>query len=206
MDYYNSEDYENEINDYNLDYDDNNDYESLENEDVFFELFKKAKNINDYYEIINIESSIKNRKMDSFKLWKNWRNFIKRNNKKILDIIEKVSDCLYNNEYIKNEFRNITEKLLFKCYKKSIEILLQKDDYIHLLYLIQHFCNFIKNIECEIALEYLNEIISTYEIKAFLEILLDYFKSNQLLFYHKYLIKKIKDSQYLTFDETNESI
>ena len=65
---------------------------------------------------------------------------------------------------------------------------------------------FIKNIECEIALEYLNEIISTYEIKEFLEILLDYFKSNQLLFYHKYLIKKIKDSQYLTFDETNESI
>ena len=59
MDYYNSEDYENEINDYNLDYDDNNDYESLENEDVFYELFKKAKNINDYYEIINIESSIK---------------------------------------------------------------------------------------------------------------------------------------------------
>lgn len=59
MDYYNSEDYENEINDYNLDYDDNDDYESLENEDVFYELFKKAKNINDYYEIINIESSIK---------------------------------------------------------------------------------------------------------------------------------------------------
>lgn len=56
MDYYNSEDYENEINDYNLDYDDNDDYESLENEDVFYELFKKAKNINDYYEIINIES------------------------------------------------------------------------------------------------------------------------------------------------------
>ena len=56
MDYYNSEDYENEINDYNLDYDDNDDYESLENEDVFYELFKKAENINDYYEIINIES------------------------------------------------------------------------------------------------------------------------------------------------------
>ena len=154
----------------------------------------------------HIESSIKNRKMDSFKLWKNCRNFIKRNNKKILDIIEKVSDCLYNNEYIKKEFRNITEKLLFKYYKKSIEILLQKDDYIHLLYLIQHFSNFIKNIECEIALEFLNEIISTFEKKNFLEILLDYFKSTKLFFYHKYLIKKIKDSQYLTFDETNESI
>ena len=79
-------------------------------------------------------------------------------------------------------------------------------NYNHLLNLIKQFCNINKNIECEIALEYLNEIISTYEIKEFLEILLDYFKSNQLLFYHKYSIKKIKDSQYLTFDETNESI
>ena len=74
----------------------------------------------------HIESSIKNRKMDSFKLWKNCRNFIKRNNKKILDIIEKVSDCLYNNEYIKKEFRNITEKLLFKYYKKSMKYYYKK--------------------------------------------------------------------------------
>ena len=206
MDFYNTEGYENEINDYNLDYDDNDDYESLENEDVFYELFKKAKNINDYYEIINIESSIKIGKWTVLSYEKIVEILLKENNEKILDIIEKISNCLYNNEYIKNEFRNITEKLLFKCYKKSIEILLQKNDYIHLLNLIQHFCNFIKNIECEIALEYLNEIISTYEIKEFLEILLDYFKSNQLLFYHKYSIKKIKDSQYLTFDETNESI
>ncbi len=209
-----NDDYDN-YDDY-VDYDDYDDYELFqnkikenENEYILSTLFNNAKNINDYYEIINIESSIKIGKW-TFKCYEKIMQILlkEKDENNLMKIIKKVSNYFLikeNNERL--GLGNEIKKLLLECYKKIFEILSEKEDYIQLFNLIENFSNIIPTIESERVLEFLNNIVSLYETKKnILEIFLDYFKSNKLFFYHKYLIKKIKESLYLNFEEKNESI
>ena len=164
-----NDDYDN-YDDY-VDYDDYDDYELFqnkikenENEYILSTLFNNAKNIYDYYEIINIESSIKIGKW-TFKCYEKIMQILlkEKDENNLMKIIKKVSNYFLikeNNERL--GLGNEIKKLLLECYKKIFEILSEKEDYIQLFNLIENFSNIIPTIESERVLEFLNNIVSLY--------------------------------------------